>query len=286
MTGSLTVLAPQTRHRRTKDEQADLDEAVIAAVAADAPVTLRGVYYRVVSAGAVDKTENGYRAIGRRLLALRRDGRVSYDDITDGTRWITKPRSFDGWQDAVADAARSYRRSLWSRSLETISIFSEKDAISGVILPITERWDVALGVLRGYSSESFAYGVADTLDPNRHNVLVQLGDHDPSGVGAWADFSAKVASFADDVSTEFVRLAVTPEQIEEWSLPMRPTKRTDTRARGWVGGSVEVDAIPAPQLRTLLDEYIASFHDDDELDRLEAVEAEERKFIGGLAGIR
>ena len=30
---------------------------------ADAPVTLRGVYYRVVSAGAVEKTEDGYRLV-------------------------------------------------------------------------------------------------------------------------------------------------------------------------------------------------------------------------------
>ena len=36
------------------------------------------------------------------------------------------------------------------------------------------------------------------------------------------------------------RLAVTEEQIEEWSLPTRPTKRSDSRARSF-GSSVSVD---------------------------------------------
>jgi len=38
---------------------------------------------------------------------------------------------------------------------------------------------------------------------------------------------------------------VTPEQITEWNLPSRPTKATDTRAKGFKGDSVELDAIPA-----------------------------------------
>ena len=51
-------------------------------------MTLRGVFYRVVSAGAVEKTELGYRLVGRQLLKLAGRPR-SYADITDGTRWIS-----------------------------------------------------------------------------------------------------------------------------------------------------------------------------------------------------
>ncbi len=267
------------RRRRTNDDIELLDQAIINAVAADAPVTLRGVYYRVVSAGAVDKTENGYRAVGRRLLKLRRNGRVSYSDITDGTRWITAPTTYNSVDEMLLDGARSYRRSLWSRSSTLVEIFTEKDAISGVLLPVTDRWDVPLGVMRGYSSESFTYNVADSLDPDRHTVIAQLGDHDPSGVGAWEDFARKITLFNPDASVSFVRLAVTPEQIIEFGLPTRPTKKSDTRSNGWVGGSVEVDAIPAPDLRRVLDEFLAGFHNPAELERLFRLERAERDSV-------
>lgn len=267
------------RSRRTRAELDDLDEAIIGAVAADAPVTLRGVYYRCVSGGAIDKDELGYRAVGRRLLELRRQGRVDYRHITDGTRWITKPTTYDSVGEMLLDAARQYRRSLWTRSGIVVQVFTEKDAISGVVLPVTDRWDVALGVMRGYVSESFAWTVADGLDRARTTMLVQLGDHDPSGVGAWRDFTDKVRNFAPDVSVEFMRLAVTPEQIDIYDLPLRPTKHSDTRAKNWAGGSVEVDAIPAPELRRLLEDFIAGFHNPDELGRLDVVESAERTSV-------
>ena len=43
--------------------------------------------------------------------------------------------------------------------------------------------------------------------------VYQLGDHDPSGVGAWTDFQRKVTDFAPDAEVTFRRLAVTPGQI-------------------------------------------------------------------------
>ena len=281
----MSALATMPRKRRTNDELDVLDAAIIAAVDADAPVSLRGVYYRVVSAGAIDKTETGYKAIGRRLLKLRRNRRVSYADITDGTRWITAPTTYDSVEDALRETARSYRRALWSHAEHRVQVFSEKDAISGVILPITDRWDVPIGVLRGYVSETFAWQVARSLDPRRSHVLVQLGDHDPSGVGAWADFSQKVAAFTDAVEVEFIRLAVTAGQIELLNLPTRPTKRSDTRAKNWVGGSVEVDAIPAAVLRSMLDQFIESYVDSHQLAVLEVAEADERRVLERIAGV-
>lgn len=99
-----TYGASTTRSRRTIVEIETLDNAIILAVETEYPVSLRGVFYRVMSAGAIDKTELSYRTVGRRLLDLRRQGRVDYDKITDGTRWIYKPRSFDSWQQALVDA--------------------------------------------------------------------------------------------------------------------------------------------------------------------------------------
>ena len=95
--------------------------------------------------------------------------------------------------------------------------------------------------------------------------IYYFGDYDPSGVDIRRDIQAKIAAFAADAEVEFHDVAVSPNQIERWSLPSRPTKRSDSRAKGWVGESVELDAIDPQQLRTLVVESIESCIDADML---------------------
>lgn len=260
---------------------ADLDAAIYAAVSTEHPVTLRGVYYRAVSAGAVDKTEAGYRVVGRQLVKLRRSGVIPYAWITDGTRLMRKPASFSDVDSMLADAAASYRRAMWENQSAAVIVLSEKDAISGAVYPVTAEYDVELGITRGYTSETFVYSVAADVIANdadyRTTYLYQLGDHDPSGVDGWRDFTRKVLEFAKGCAVEFERLAVTPEQIIEYDLPTRPTKRSDTRAAGFVGESVEVDAIPAPTLRQIVRDAIERHIDPDRLRITRLVEEQERR---------
>lgn len=282
------------RTRRSNAQLNDLDAAIVEAVRAEHPVTLRGVYYRVVSVGAVDKTEAGYRVVGRQLLKLRRAYVIPYSWITDGTRWITAPTTWSSLDEMLDDAASSYRRALWHDSPDEVHVFTEKDAISGVILPVTKKWDVPLGVLRGYSSESFAHSVAqDIIESNsaRSGVtyVYQLGDHDPSGADAWRDFTTKVAEFiaeegGDESRVRFERIAVTPQQITEYGLMTRPTKRTDPRARKFSGESVEVDAIPATNLRSIVENAILQHVDHDAVRLTRIAEQSEREILLNIAG--
>ena len=197
--GSSTV----KRRRRSRAELAEVDDAIVTAVAAEHPVTLRGVHYRVVSAGAVDKTEDGYRLVGRQLLRLRRDGVIPYHYITDGTRWVVQPTSYRDAQAALDDVAASYRRQLWRDQRDAVHLFTEKDAISGVIHPVTDRWQIPMGVLRGYASESIAHSMAEAIRDGgkRHVFVYQLGDHDPSGVDAWRSFRERVTCFLGEPVT-------------------------------------------------------------------------------------
>jgi hypothetical protein len=272
------------RVRRTKVELAELDELIIEVVEQDYPVSLRGVYYRCVSAGGVDKTEHAYRAVGRRLLELRRHGDIPYDRISDGTRWVVRPRSYDDLEDALTETAYLYRRNLWRSQDVEVHVFTEKDAITGVIEQMTREWNVPLGVLRGYCSETFAHSMAQSIEASgKPTYVYQLGDHDPSGVGAWQDFQRKVSGFIPDADVIFERLAVTPYQIATFELPTRPTKATDTRARNFDGGSVEVDAIPAPTLRQFVYEAITQHIDPLALAQIERVEESERSLLFELA---
>ncbi len=273
------------RQRRTKAELEAIDTGLYDLIRDEKPVTLRGAYYRAVSAGLVPKTEAGYRVVGRQLLKLRRNKVVPYGWITDGTRLVRKPTSYSDLDTMLEDAAASYRRALWHDQDTEVMVFTEKDAISGVLYPVTSRWDVPLGAVRGYSSETFAYEIAeDIAETGKFVYIYNLGDHDPSGVDAWRDLQEKVRGFDLGGEAMFERLVVTPAQLTQDNLPTRPTKRSDTRARGFTGDSVEVDAIPPSALRRILEEAITQHIDPDALDLTRRVEEQEKDLLYRIAG--
>ena len=79
------------------------------------------------------------------------------------------------------------------------------------------------------------------------------------------------------------RLAVNREQIDEWRLPTRPTKTTDSRAARFTRehgtGSVELDAIPPATLRALVRESIEEHMDPERLRVMKLAEREERDLL-------
>ena len=87
--------------------------------------------------------------------------------------------------------------------------------------------------------------------------------------------------FADYAS--FERVAVTEEQIAEWNLQTRPTKKSDTRSKKFKGASVELDAIPPAKLRELAAQIIERHVDRERLKVLAVAEEEERKGLEQIA---
>jgi hypothetical protein len=106
------------------------------------------------------------------------------------------------------------------------------------------------------------------------------------GAAAWQgldDWSAVWRQHEFAKYAEFERVAVMPAQITSWSLPTRPTKTTDTRSKSFKGLSVELDAIPAPNLRNLVEQSIRQHVNERDLEVLRRVEAEEREGLRQLA---
>ena len=271
--------------RRTAAQIDALDQVIVDVLTVDNPMTVRGVFYRVMSAGAVPKTEKAYRTVQRRVLALRRAGEIPYSHISDGTRWCRKPESWTDVDQMLDDAASSYRRAMWHDQTHHIEVWSEKDAISGVVYPITSDWDVPLMVARGFSSETFLWNsAAEITRIGKPAVIYQLGDHDPSGVAAWEHIKKTLTGMAPTVDFTFERIAVTEQQIVDLQLPMRPTKATDTRSTSFAGESVEVDAIPSSVLRELVKDAITGWIDPEQLRLTEMVEAQERLVLKQLVG--
>jgi hypothetical protein len=173
------------RNRATKTEMQLRLAGLRGIVEAMRPMTVRQVFYQATVHHIVEKTEQGYDKVQIALANMRRVGAMPYDWIVDFTRWQRKPRTFRNVNHALQETSRLYRKDLWANSKSYVEIWLEKDALSGVIMPVTSKNDVPLMVARGYASLSFLSEAADYMEAEERPVFIyHLGDFDPSGVNA------------------------------------------------------------------------------------------------------
>ncbi len=277
------MASPIKRVRATKAEVEARREALLAIVDDGRPMTVRQVFYQATVRGLVAKVEASYAKVQNDLTLMRRAGELPYDWLADNTRWQRKPRTFDSVEDALNETARFYRKNLWADADCYVEIWLEKDALSGVVLPVTSMYDVPLMVARGYASLSFLHTAAEyinALDVPAH--IYHLGDFDPSGVNAGEKIEETLREMAPDADITFERLAVTPEQIAAWDLPTRPTKASDTRAKGFGDISVELDAIEPNRLREIVQRATERHLPPRQFKVLKAAEESERTLIRRL----
>jgi hypothetical protein len=278
--------SPVKRGRATRVEIETRRNALCGIVAEMQPMTVRQVFYQASVRGVVEKTEADYAKVQTDLVLLRRRGVLPYEWLTDATRWQRKPQTFGSVKEALEDTARLYRKALWADADAYVEIWLEKDALSGVVYPVTSTYDVPLMVARGYASLSFLHSAAEYINELTVPAYVyHLGDFDPSGVNASEKIEEMLRDLAPDAVIEFERIAVTPAQIAAWNLPTRPTKQSDSRAKGFGEISVELDAIEPGILRALVQVAIERHLPAEQFEVLKVAEASERQLIKGLVDL-
>jgi hypothetical protein len=283
---SLPVLYSPIRQRSTKAEVEERRQALYRIVRAMQPMTVRQVFYQATVHNIVEKTEAGYTKVQTDLVLMRKAGTLPYQWLADNTRWQRKPDTFDSIEQALVDTARFYRKALWRDQDCYVEVWLEKDALSGLVYPVTSTYDVPLMVARGYASLSFLHNAAEHISQVGKPVFIyHLGDYDPSGVNAGQKIESTLREMAPSANIHFERLAVSRSQIEEWDLPTRPTKASDTRSKGFGDISVELDAIEPGLLRKILETAIEVHMPEDELKVLKAAEQSERAYLTDLVGM-
>jgi hypothetical protein len=246
-------------------------------------MTVRQVFYQATVHGVVEKSEAGYTKVQTDLVKMRREGELPYHWLADNTRWQRKPNTFDSVEEALEETARLYRKSLWADADAYVEVWLEKDALSGVLYPVTSKYDVPLMVARGYASLSFLHNAAEYIGGLDVPAYVyHLGDFDPSGVNAGEKIEETLRELAPDAEIHFERLAVDRPQIWAWNLPTRPTKTTDTRAKNFGDISVELDAIRPDQLRGLVQDAIERHLPPEQFNILKVTEESERQLLASL----
>jgi len=265
------------RIRRTKAALISLKESLLEIVEENKPMTVRQLFYQMVTKQLIDKTEKAYDTVGRLATQMRRSGELPYSWLADSTRWMRKPASHNSLESFLEEQQTFYRRDLWQDQDAYVEIWLEKDALAGVLMEATRKWDVPLMVCRGYASLSFLNSAAETIrDVNKPTFLYYFGDCDPSGRDIPRAVEASLREMAPGADITFEVVAVTDQQIEEMNLLTRPTKSTDSRAKNFTGESVEVDAIPPKDLIQLCRSCIEQHISGPELVRHRRIELAER----------
>jgi hypothetical protein len=280
----------ETSHiKRLRSTKADVEarrDTLLDIVLEMKPMTVRQVFYQATVRGLVEKSEAGYNMVQTDLVKMRTSGVLPYSWLADSTRWQRRPRTFNGVQDALDNTAMFYRKSLWADADASVEIWLEKDALAGVVVPVTRMYDVPLMVSRGYASLSFLHSAAEDIGSlDVPTYIYHLGDFDPSGVNAGEKIEQTLREMAPEAEIYFERIAVTESQIEEWELPSRPTKKSDSRSKNFGDISVELDAIPPDELRDLVETAIQNHLPKRQFDILKIAEASERELITSLVAL-
>jgi hypothetical protein len=269
--------------------------SIKAVLQADHPMTVRQVFYQLVVRGVIDKTEAQYDGVVVRLLTEMRmaggsEG-IPFSWIVDESRRTRVTQTFDNITDALNDTAKFYRRSALRESDVYIEIWSEKEALSGIIYDVASEYDVPVVVSKGMPSLTQVYrsfvSVLTAARAGKASFIYQFGDHDPTGCLIPKGIEARLNEFCDQYDCarpDVDRIALTPRQIRRYRLPTRPTKREgNSHAKRFTGDSTELDALPANVLRDLVRDCIERHIRFTQVKALRAAEQSERSIIETFA---
>ena len=276
------------RTRRTKDNLQDILTACQSIIQEESTVSLRHLFYRIVSLGLIQKTEQEYAKLSGYTMKWRRDGSIAWRSFVDSNRVYKGIETYDDLGDALENSKKCYRRNLWQSQKAYVEIWTEKEAVASIAQQAAQPFGVPVFPMRGFGSGSALYSIAGQIqhyqNKGKEVFIYHLGDHDPSG--RCIDEST-VRNLHEDhgVEFQFSRIAVTPDQIKQYNLLTRPTKKTDPRAKGFEGESVEVDALPPHVIRHLVESSIAQHIDRSAWQREREIEDMERETYSHLTDV-
>ncbi|MBI2798992.1 MAG: hypothetical protein HYX63_01695 [Gammaproteobacteria bacterium] len=243
------------------------------------PLTIRRIFYRLVVQTGFEKSEQGYKRLCEVLNKARRARLIPFNAIRDDGFHQT---GFVGWngvgeaRDYLQREASNYRIDRQRYQNTRLVVWCEAQGMVPQLERVAERYSVRVHSSGGFDSVTVKHSIARQFAELSNVCVLHLGDHDPSGVHVFGSLDADVTAFLEEFGglAEFLRLAVTPEQMAEYNLPTAPPKATDRRA--FEGLTTQCEALPPDMIASILDEAIKSRIDMELYEGALLEESEER----------
>ena len=232
-------------------------------------LTLRQLYYQLVTKNIIKNEERSYKNLSSLVSDARLSGMLDWEAIEDRIRVPVSPAEWSSIKDLVDSALYSYRLPRWENQENYVELWVEKDALAGVLRPLAHEYHVTMMVNRGYSSQSAMYEAGKRYGREqfgeRKLTLLYLGDFDPSGEDMVRDIADRMEMFGIEVTVN--KIALTLNQVQHYKPPPNPTKHSDPRSAEFIAkygaSSWEVDAINPGELRKIIRRHIERYIDKD-----------------------
>jgi hypothetical protein len=267
-------------------------------------LTLRQLHYQLVTKNWIVNHDTAYKKLGTILDDCRYGGIIDWDSIEDRGRVPYLPFSVDSVEEALQVIADAYKRDRQEGQNNVVELWTEKDALSGILKRSTEKYHVRLVVNKGYTSSSAIYGayerVRGFITDGKRVTILYFGDHDPSGLDMVRDIKDRLVFMLskgiykfdeDDIEEHLIikPIGLTKKQVDTYNLPPNPTKLTDTRSAGYIekfGRTCwEVDALDPQTLTAIVETNIEGTIDMDAYEEMLDKEKADRKKIKKLIQI-
>jgi hypothetical protein len=232
-------------------------------------LTLRQIYYRLVSKNLIPNTKASYKGLSHQLVKARESGEVDDSRIEDRSR--KKQGNGDyGYEDSedfvedrvqrLKDSWEYFTLKQWTDQPKQVIVALEKDALSRLFVDIADGYRINVYATRGYGSYTFVNDMAGDLNKDKEVVVLYFGDYDPSGRDIQRDLKERLVKYCGRDDFTVVRIALTPEQIAEYNLPPMPEDKEtlaklqrDPRTKTYgMTYAVELDAIEPNELQKLI----------------------------------
>lgn len=227
-------------------------------------ITLRQLYYQLVSRAVIENNERSYDNIGAMVSDARLAGLIDWDSIVDRTRSLKGLPHWNEPGDIIKGAAKQFNYDQWEGQPTRVEVWVEKDALADVIGQACNKLDVPFFSCRGYTSQSEMWGAAQRLMQYSASdvVILHFGDHDPSGLDMTRDITDRLEMFCEHHGfggriCQVQRVALNMDQIEQYNPPPNPAKLTDCRATKYIAEygheSWELDALSPRVISDLIE---------------------------------
>lgn len=238
------------------------------------PLTLRQIFYMLVSRYDYAKTEKDYKRLCETMNKARRAKMTDMDSIRDDG--LTRRREYgynsrDHYLRAVIGGAKNFTLDRQDVQETKVYVWCEAGGMLPQLADAVAEWHIPVLSSGGFDSVTTKHNLAQELALKKHVVILHLGDHDPSGVHMYGSLDEDLQAFMRDIREEdgygndnnicdLERIAVTPEQVEDMNLPTSPAKTTDRRS--FTGLTTQCEAIDPADLRIIVREACLMYIDD------------------------
>jgi hypothetical protein len=254
-------------------------------------LSLRQLYYQLVSKNVIPNSERSYKNIGSLVNDARLAGLIDWDVIKDRGREMIQSAHWDNPKDILLSCSQQFKIDKWDAQPNYVEVMVEKQALEGVLVPVCRALDVPFSANKGYSSASAMYEASKRYLSRRETgktlYIIYLGDHDPSGIDMTRDVAERMNLFLqEEDSVDVNRIALNIDQVRKFNPPENPAKTTDSRSGEYIRkfgeSSWELDAIEPKKLAELVTRNVLALRDEklwaQEVKREEQMIKELRKF--------